>query len=161
VAFVGEAQRRRRAGAASNTPAVPESANLRLHDILVSTANELVTSLDSDACAISRVIGDVLIFVAEAVPSGQSLQLGQGFLVSDFPETQKVLASGRPRRLTLDDEDVDASEARLLQEFGFAALLMLRLDLHGAMWGLVEVYRVEPRPFSDEDVRAATKLLEL
>ena len=37
---------------------------MRLLDLLSATANELVHRLDADGCAISRVIGDVLILVA-------------------------------------------------------------------------------------------------
>jgi transcriptional regulator with GAF, ATPase, and Fis domain len=140
---------------------VAEPAHLRLHDVLASTARELVTHLGADACTISRVIGDVLIFVAEATTSGRTLQLGQGFLVSDFPETQAMLADGRPRLLTLTDEDIDASEEQLLRELGFGALLMLRLDLGGLPWGLVEVYREEPRTFVEADARRAGELLAL
>jgi hypothetical protein len=140
---------------------VGEPASLRLHDVLASTARELVTRLDADACAISRVIGDVLIFVAEATMPGRTLQLGQGFLVPDFPETQAMLADGRPRLLTLTDAEVDPSEAQLLRELNFAALLMLRLDPGGLPWGLVEVYREEPRPFVEADARVAGELLAL
>jgi len=127
----------------------------------MATAQELVAKLDADACAISRVIGDVLIAVAEAVTAGQSLQSGQGYLASDFPETLAVLDSGRPRMITLADAHVDSNEARVLCELGFATLLMLRLDLSGAPWGLVEIYREDARPFGDEDVRLGTEILTL
>jgi len=138
---------------------VAESANVRLHDVLSATARELVSRLGGDACGISRVIGDVLIIVAEATTPGRTLQLGQGFLVTDFPETQAMLADGRPRLITLTDASVDSSEAQLLQEFGFGALLMLRLDLGGQPWGLVEIYRDEARPFVEADARVAEELL--
>jgi len=36
---------------------------------------------------------------------------------------------------------------------------MLRLDLAGQPWGLVEVYRDEPRPFVAADARLAGELL--
>jgi len=140
---------------------VAEPANLRLHNVLVSTTRELVTRLDADACTISRVIGDVLILVAETTPPGRTLQLGYGFLVSDFPETEAMIADGRPRLLVLTDPDVDPSEAELLRELGFGALLMLRLDLGGLPWGLVEVYREEARPFVEADARLAGELLAL
>ena len=136
-----------------------ERASLRLHDALALTARELVTQLDADACAISRVIGDVLIFVTEATTPGRTLQLGQGFLVPDFPETQAMLADGRPRLVTVTDPDADSHETQLLSEFGFGALLMLRLDLGGQPWGLVEIYREEPRPFAAADAQLAGELL--
>jgi GAF domain len=134
---------------------------MSLQDVLLETANVLVTRLGADACAISRVIGDVLIAVAEVVAAGRSLQSGQGYLASDFPETLAVLESGRPRMIMLTDANVDPSEARVLREFGFATLLMLRLDLSGAPWGLVEIYRVAARPFGDNDARLAAEILTL
>ncbi len=133
--------------------------SLRLHDALALTARGLLAQLDADACAISRVIGDVLIFVTQAANPGQTLQVGQGFLVPDFPETQAMLADGRPRLITVADTGADAKEAQLLREFGFGALLMLRLDLGGEPWGLVEIYRQEPRPFLEADARFAQELL--
>jgi hypothetical protein len=58
------------------------------------TVVELVERVDADACAISRAIGDVLIMVAETVPEGKTLLQGQGYLVSDYPVTKRMLATG-------------------------------------------------------------------
>jgi transcriptional regulator with GAF, ATPase, and Fis domain len=136
-----------------------ETSNLRLFELLAETARELVDRLKADASSVSRVIGDVLILVAECAPEGRTLQMGQGYLVPDYPATQGVLATGTPRILTLADEDVDAEEARVLTELGFASLLMLRLEIDGATWGLVEVYRAEPLAFTGDDVRVAREIL--
>lgn len=132
--------------------------NLRLLDALSAMADELVAELDADACAISRVIGDVIILVAERVPGDGTLQQGQGYLVSDFPQTQRVVETGMPYTVTLDDPDVDASEASLLRELGFGALAMLRLELGAETWGLVEVYRRDTRPFTAQQVGRALEL---
>jgi GAF domain-containing protein len=140
---------------------VGETLNLRLLDALGNIAEALVAELDADACAISRVIGDVLILVAERVPGDMTLQQGQGYLVSDYPQTADVLAAGTPRALTLDDAQVDEAEATILRAYGFGALLMLRLELGGETWGLVEVYRVERRRFSEDEVRRAAELIKL
>jgi hypothetical protein len=136
-----------------------ETSNLRLFDLLAETARELVDRLKADASSVSRVIGDVLILVAECAPEGRTLQMGQGYLVPDYPATQSVLATGTPRTLTVADADVDQEEARVLDELGFASLLMLRLDIGGATWGLVEVYRAEPASFTADDVRIAREIL--
>ena len=136
-----------------------ETSNLRLFELLAETARDLVDRLQADASSVSRVIGDVLILVAECAPEGRTLQMGQGYLVPDYPATQSVLATGSPRALTLDDADVDEDEARVLDELGFATLLMLRLEIGGATWGLVEVYRAEPVAFSADDVRVAREIL--
>jgi GAF domain-containing protein len=130
----------------------------RLRDVLSTMADELVARLGADACSISRVIGDVLIIVAERTPDGDTPQQGQGYLVSDFPLTAEVLRSGEPRGLTLDDPDLDQAEAVLLRSYGFGSLLMLALELDGKAWGLVEVYRKERRAFTDDDIRLAVEL---
>lgn len=135
---------------------------MRLLDLLSSTASELVNRLEADGCAISRVIGDVLILVAESAPEGSTLQLGQGYLVPDYPRTQEVLATREPYTLTLADDIVDpaeVAEAAVLLELGFQSLLMLPFDLGVNKWGLVEVYRSAPRPFSADEVRVATEII--
>jgi hypothetical protein len=51
-----------------------------------------VEVVDGIACAISRVVGDVLIQVAEHSRDGRTLVLGHGYLISDFPLTDSALA---------------------------------------------------------------------
>jgi GAF domain-containing protein len=138
---------------------VSELTNLRLLDLLAATAQELVDGLKADACTVSRAIGDVLILVTERAPEGRTLLMGQGYLVPDYPLTQAVLESGRPRALTLGDDDVDPAEASVLEELGFASLLMLPLPIGGSTWGLVEVYRLAPLPFDADDVRIAGEIV--
>jgi hypothetical protein len=140
---------------------VTEDAAPRLLDALRAIARDLVSELDADACVISRALGDVLLMVAEHTADGSRLDYGQGFLVSDYPATQRVLRTAEPAALTLDDSDVDEAEARLLRELGFATLLMLRFDLRGEPWGLVEVYRHEVRAFAGTDVAAAREIAVL
>jgi GAF domain-containing protein len=124
--------------------------------------DELIERLDANACAISRVIGDVLIMIVERVPEGGlSLQSGQGYLVSDYPQTSEVLETREPRLLTLEDPDVDEAEAAILREYGFGALAMLPLELNGEVWGLVEVYRKDSRPFSPGDVELVREITRL
>ena len=135
--------------------------SLKLLDVLSRIADDLVAQLGADACAISRVIGDVLILVAERIPDGGTLQMGQGYLVPDFPQTAEVLRTRQPRALTLDDDDLDAAEASVLLAHGFGALAMFTLELNGAVWGLVEVYRRERRAFSEADLRLASELIRV
>jgi len=131
-----------------------ESADLRLGDALTQLAHELVARTGADACVLSRIVGDVLI-VTRALSAEALLDMGQGFLVSDYPATVRVLESGEPAALTLADEDVDEHEAELLRELGFASLLMLPFDVAGQPWGLAELYRREVRPFGAPEIDAA------
>jgi hypothetical protein len=131
-----------------------ETADLRLGDALTQLAHELVALTAADACVLSRVVGDVLI-ITRTLSADALLELGQGFLVSDYPATVAVMASGEPAALTLADADVDEQEAELLRELGFATLLMLPFDVAGERWGLVELYRRDVRPFGETEIAAA------
>ena len=135
------------------------ATKLRLVDVLSTATRELVDALQADACGISRAVGDMLILVAEYAADGRSIQLGLGYLVSDYPATARVLADREPRLMTLADVDVDGAEASVLRELGFGSLLMLPLVFEGELWGLVEIYRSDERRFSDDDVRAARAVL--
>ena len=130
------------------------TADLRLGDALTQLAHELVARTAADACVLSRVVGDVLI-IARTLSAEALLDLGQGFLVSDFPATVRVLESGEPAALTLADEHVDEKEAELLRELGFSTLLMLPFDVAGERWGLAELYRRDVRPFAAAEIDAA------
>jgi GAF domain-containing protein len=49
----------------------------------------------------------------------------------------------------------------VLRTHGFGALAMFTLELNGAPWGLVEVYRREPRAFSEAEIRLAGELIRV
>lgn len=136
------------------------ATKLRLLDVLSGTARELVDALDADACGISRAVGDMLILVVEYTEDGRTIQLGQGYLVSDYPETMRVITDREARALTLDDPDVDGAEASVLRELGYGSLLMLPFARNGELWGLVEVYRSDMRRFSDSETKTAKDLLD-
>jgi len=131
----------------------------RLVDVLSAATRDLVDSLDADACGISRVIGDMLILVTEHTTDGRTLQLGQGYLVSDFPETAVVLRTREPRAVTVGEPGADPAEEALLRELGYGALLMLPLVFEAEVWGLVEIYRNEKRAFSADEMRRGAELL--
>lgn len=130
------------------------AADIRLADALAALARELCDLVAGDAASISRMLGDVLILFAEHAPDG-TLQLGQGHLVSDYPMTEDVLRRGLSYRMTRDDPEVDPVEARAVRQLGFEA----PLGDPPEPWGLVEVYRRRKGPFTDDDVRAAHRLL--
>ena len=117
-----------------------------------------VDAVGAQAGSISQMIGDVLLQVVEHVPGGGTLRTGQGYLVSDYPVTQDVLSAGRPRLVSLADDEPDEAEAALLRGLGYDALLMLPLVADGAVWGLVELY-ASARRFDDADVAAAESAL--
>jgi GAF domain-containing protein len=127
-----------------------------IRGLLGAACRELVELLDATACAVSRVIGDLLVGLDEHTISGRPLAHGHEYLISDFPLTREVVESGTPRWLSRLDEDADATEAALLAKLGFNSLLMVCLPTHGGCWGLVEVYSEDGR-FGEEQAQVARR----
>lgn len=126
---------------------------------MTATCAELVTQLGGTGCIVSRVIGDVLVQIAESSPDGRTFQLGRGFLISQFPETQRVLVSGEPRAVSTLDVLPDPAELDVLQELGVGSVLMLALRVDEGPWGLVEIYRNEPPEFDPSEIERAQQIV--
>jgi transcriptional regulator with GAF, ATPase, and Fis domain len=135
-----------------------DAAATRLVDVLHERARQLVAHTAADACVISRVLGDVLTIVTRVTADAAPLELGQGFLVSDYPVTEAVLRTGEPAVLTRAYDDLDAAEAQLLRDIGYATLLMLPLEVLGDRWGLIELYRRAADHFGTDEIAAAQSL---
>jgi GAF domain-containing protein len=127
--------------------------------VLRTTCVHLTDALDADASNLSRVIGQLLVDLVEFARDGRRIQLGRSYLLPDYPLTQEVIDSGEPRTVWLLDPAVDPSEAALLRELDFDALLMLPLQLDGRCWGLLEVYRTGARPFTDDEVALGVEIV--
>jgi transcriptional regulator with GAF, ATPase, and Fis domain len=132
------------------------AAETTIRGLLGSACRELVELLDATACAISRVIGDLLVGLDEHTTSGRPLAHGHEYLISDFPLTREVVETGDPRWVSRLDEDADAHETALLAKLGFESLLMVCLPTTGGCWGLVEVYEERGR-FDEEQARLAAR----
>ena len=141
----------RAVAALERTKTVPE--------LLRASSVALVELLGARACAISRVLGDALVIVSEYAPGGESLQLGQGYLITDFPLTQEVVKLGESRAVSLHDESPDPDEVAVLEELGFDSLLMVPLAVNGQCWALVEIYTRGQATFPPEHVTLAEGLV--
>jgi hypothetical protein len=126
--------------------------------LLRVTAHSYVQLLDALACTISRVIGDLLVDLIQHQRDGTPQRLGHGYLISDYPLTRTVIEEREPRTVFCGDPDADQSEVNLLRELGFDSLLMVAIDGHEGVWGLVEVYGDKGRRFHDSDARLAQDL---
>ena len=83
----------------------------------------------------------------------------RAYRIADFPLTAEVLRSGEPKTVSFAEGDVDPSEAFILRDLGMNALLMLPMQVRGKAWGLVELYEMRLRRFSEEDVAVAEFLV--
>jgi GAF domain-containing protein len=119
----------------------------------------LVEQADVSASLVSRVIGEMLIEVAECSTNGVSLQSGHGYLIENFPVTLQVIMKREPRTVSLLEAEPDPAEAELLRELGYQSLLMLPLETAGECWGLVELYREHGEAFSSDEIRRVQLLL--
>jgi hypothetical protein len=139
---------------ARSTAALEAETSIR--GLLGAACRELVDLTGATACAISRVIGDLLVGLDEHTSSGRPLAHGHEYLISDFPLTREVVETGEARWLSRFDENPEESEAALLAKLGFESLLMVCLPTSGACWGLVEVYSEHGR-FGEEDAELVAR----
>jgi hypothetical protein len=133
------------------------AAETTIRGLLGASCREAVVLLDATACAISRVIGDLLVGLDEHTVSARPLAHGHEYLISDFPLTREVVESGEARWVSRLDSEADENEASLLAQLGFESLLMVCLPSSGSCWGLVEVYN-EQGPFDEERAKLAKRL---
>src|ERR671918_3224032 len=87
----------------------------------------------------------------------RDVHLGEdaAYRIDDFPVTAETLRTGEPHAVSFVEGDVDPAEAFLLREFEMNALLMLALQVEGEPWGLVELYEMRLRPFSEDEIAVA------
>jgi GAF domain len=129
-------------------------------DLTRRLCEELDAQVGGVGCIVSRVIGDVLVQIAEHADNGRTFQLGRGFLVSQFPTTARVLEDGNPQAVSLDDEAPDPAEADVLRDLAVRAVLMLALRGDSGSWGLVELYRVDPGTYGDDEIARAQEIVD-
>ncbi len=127
---------------------------------LMRKAARLVTEVvDGSGCAISRLLGEVLVELAEFAGSRKTLYLGHGYLLSDYPLTRAAVEHREPRSVYLHDQDADPREVELLKELRFTSLLMVPICVGTVVWGLAEIYREGVPRFVDADARLASNVL--
>ena len=65
--------------------------------LLETACRELTEALDASACLISRVVGDLLVSLAEFSRGERAPGIGHEYLISDYPLTHEVIVGGEPR----------------------------------------------------------------
>jgi GAF domain-containing protein len=141
------------------TAALSEQATVR--GLLETACTELTKALGATACAISRVVGDLLVgLVEQSRDQGRRLELGHEYLISEYPLTKEVIDRSEPRTVSLLDDDPEPNEAALLQKLGFESLLMVCLPSGGVCWGLVEAY-ADGKRFDNADGELAEQIAKV
>ena len=119
----------------------------------------LVFVVGATACSASRLVGDLVIDSTKHALREISLGDEASYRLSDFPVTAETLETGEPRAVSFLDGDVDPAEAFILRELGMNAVLLLPLHVGGKPWGLVELYEMRLRRFTDDDLVVARFLV--
>lgn len=119
----------------------------------------LVFVVGATGCSASRVVGDFIVDTSDHALREVSLGDEAAYRIADFPLTADVLRTREPRATSFADGDVDPSEAFILRELGMNALLMLPIWVLGNPWGLVELYEMRLRRFTEDDVAVAQFLV--
>ena len=128
--------------------------------LLTTACRELVEAFDAGACVVSRVVGDLLVLLAEFSREERPAGLGHEYLISDYPLTAETIALGEPRTVSLLDKSPEPMEASLLRRFGFDSLLMVCLPSSESCWGLVEIY-ANGKAFDEEQGAVAGEIAAL
>jgi GAF domain-containing protein len=142
-----------------DSAADPLERETTVNGVLQTLCIELTRAVPADACAVSRVIGLLLVEIADHAADGKRLGLGRGYLLPDYPLTQEVIERREPRAVSVDDPDADPGEVALLRELSYDLLLMLPLEIGGRCWGLVEIYRSGSRTFDEHEVATACEIV--
>jgi GAF domain-containing protein len=130
-------------------------------ELMRTAARAAADTVDGDGCAISRILGDVLIELAEFAGTRKTLYLGHGYLVSDYPLTRQAIERREARTVYAPDPDADPAEVALLEELGFTSLLMIPICAADEVWGLAEIYREGVHRFVNADAERAMRLFEI
>ena len=123
--------------------------------VLERLCKGLVFVVGATGCQASRVVGAYLVDAARHSLRAVSLGHEAAYRISDFPLTAETLRLGEPRSVSFLEKEVDPAEAFILRELGMNALLMLPLRIRGRSWGLVELYEMRIRRFTEDDVSLA------
>jgi len=158
-AALGDSQRRGRGEGSVLSDVVVASAAIDAEETVEGVCDRLCKSLvfvvGATACSASRVVGDYLVDATEHALREIWLGDAAAYRISDFPLTAETLRTGEPRAVSFVHGDVDPAEAFILRELGMNALLMLPLQIGGGPWGLVELYEMRLRQFTEDDVAIA------
>jgi diguanylate cyclase (GGDEF)-like protein len=119
----------------------------------------LVFFVGATACSVSRIVGDRVVDLGEHALREVWLGDEAEYRLEDFPLTEETVRTGKPRAISFLDGDVDPAEAFILRELGMNALLMLPLHVRGRPWGLIELYEMRLRRFTEDDLAVARFLV--
>jgi len=141
------------------------STPIDVHGIAEQVARQIVRFTDADVCAVSRwnSQNDKIALWVE-YRRGESSASSIPYLpykASDYPTTKKVLVSGLPRQLHLNDPGLDKGERILMDGMNAKSLLLLPLISNDTTIGLIELFdTTSQRDFTPDEIANIQVLAE-
>ena len=145
------------------TAATAIGSNLTLDDTLQSVVIHIADVLDSNRCTLSiwdrnRNQIENLIEYNKFYPE-QSDKPGQIYDLRDYPSTLKVLETGHPLIIQVNDPKADKAEVELMRNQKIFSIMMQPLKSEHRILGLLEVYEdVESREYTKREIRVSESL---
>src|SRR5918999_1859244 len=127
-----------------------------LPDLFAGLAHASRRALDADAALVSLYDAErnVVWDMGASVQPPATLNLvSEEYNLGDYPATRDVVASGDSLEVSVSDPLADPRELAFLRKSGFGRSLICRLTHEGRPLGVVEVFRLEDRPFRHHDPR--------
>src|SRR4051794_22734410 len=114
--------------------------------------------LHADEAAVSRVVAGERCL--ETLTEHEGVAPGTRYSYDDYPTTEHVVLDQVVGQLVEGDPSSDPAELELLDELGFAALLMVPIVAGGATVGVIEVSRRAGRPWTNAETDQARMLAQ-
>jgi diguanylate cyclase (GGDEF)-like protein len=111
------------------------------------------------ATVISKIEGPSLVDVTTHALRTVDLGGDGTYLIADYPVTRDVLETQRVKSLSFLDDDLDSAEAFVLRALQMNAAMLLPLTVEERSWGLVEIYDMRMRRFTQEEEAVARFLV--
>ncbi len=133
------------------------SAPLELRAVAKEAARQIALFANADICAISRwdsIENEITLWAEyrQAAPSATST-LHLPYSASDYPLTEEVLRSLKPRQLQMNDPTLDEGERILMKGMQARSLLMLPLMAQDKTFGLIELFdKKQSREFTKDEI---------
>ena len=118
---------------------------------LAEAVEAIREELRADDITLSVIDGEELVVVGASGPN----RLEARHLISEYPETQRLLREQDSVQILVNDPEADPEEVRLMRDLGYRSMLMLPVCCAGRAIGLFEAYSRKGRPFSRFEIGRA------
>ncbi len=130
-----------------------------LDDVLARLSKAVTFVAGATGALVSRIEGPQLLDAVRHAMRDVDLGEDTAYLISDFPVTKEILDTQTIKSISFLDDDLDRAEAFVLRELRMNCAMLVPLVVRGRSWGLVEIYDMRLRRFTQDDEALAGLLV--